>query len=867
MTPHRPPRWARGLARRLVTGPEREWVLGDLEELYGAWRREEGTVRATGRYVLWVLRSGVRPSRPATGLASEARSAFRQIRRYPRVFVGSALVLTVGLGISLLTWGIFYGSLWRGLPVSDPDRVVGIRLLDSQTREERLLSLDDLSELRAGVPAIQEIALWGTATRTLNDPEATPARIVSMETTPSIFSILELSPLHGRLLVEGDATPSSPPVAVLGYNLWASRYGGDPDMVGRTIRIDGTLTTVVGVLPEGAGMTAHEDVWRPFQAYTDPSLRGYYPLVLTSEAVGEGSLDGQLRALVRGLEESGREEWSGLEMTVRSVLSAFYGPAVGIRNRVLATAGVLLFVMAMVNVANLFLIHGHQRTRELAARRALGATRFHLMRQLAVEASVPALLGFVGAAGVASVALRWYQEASDAYGVGLVWQVFRLEGPHLLVLALACAASTIFVALAASGRELSTGSATGLFQGRGVTGRRFRLGQAFLGVEIAVGCALLLVVGLMVRSGWNLRTVDFGFATESVLTGDLALRGEGYVNPEARSRFWDELKRGLESEPGVLAASVGTQLPMIRCCGSNRGVELEGWAGAGPRDLPTHYANAISSDYFLTFERPVLSGRALDARDGALTEPVVLINEPFSRRYFPTGEAIGQRLRLWADGEPGPWRTIVGVAPHLWMDTDENARPEGLYVPLSQLAPRSASFAIRVSGDPLAHAPAVRELVAGLDADLALDEVRTMPQLIRNRTRLYRREGPLFVAVGAAAFALAIAGLYTVVSYMASQRMAEFGIRAAMGAERGELIRRGLSTGTVPTALGAAAGLFVGLSMVQGFDRFLFLVDPLSPWVAAGNLAVLCVSSAAAGVLPALRASRVDLSGILKADS
>ncbi len=259
-----------------------------------------------------------------------------------------------------------------------------------------------------------------------------------------------------------------------------------------------------------------------------------------------------------------------------------------------------------------------------------------------------------------------------------------------------------------------------------------------------------------------------------------------------------------------------------------------------------------------------MAGRGFVPSDLAEAEPVALVNTRFARRYFPDGSPVGRRVRVWRDGQPGPWRTIVGMAPHLWMDTDENENPEGVYVPLAQAAPAEASLAIRVRGAPGDYAQALHDVVRRLDPDLPVDDLRSMPELIRYRTRSYRVFGFPFIWVGLTALVLVVAGLYAVVSYIASLRTAEFGIRAALGATPSELVVRSVLAGAPAIAIGLAAAIVSGLALTRGFSRYMFEVDPWSATVIAVTFATLVLTTLLASLVPAVRAGRrLDLVRIL----
>lgn len=869
--PSRPPRWARRIVEALVSGREREFVLGDLEEAYSRrlGRGDPGGRRAAlFAYLVQGVRSGLRDRMrdASAGLGGDLRSALRQFRAHPRVHVVGSLVLAVGLGVATATWGFHHGIFGRGLPVSEPDRVMGLLLMETDTREVRSsFSHADLETIRASAPALDGAALWGWSRVTLADGTTTPARLEALQVSPSMFGLLELAPLHGRLLVASDASAGAPPVAVLSHPFWVRRYHGDPGVVGRSVRIDGRPATVVGVLPPDAYIQ-DEDVWLPAGAAHGA---GFDLLARAAPGRSPDEVTATLRGLGPRLATHDPERPADVELRALPFPASLYqeGPS-DVHLAVRIRAGALLFVMALANAAGLFLVRARVRSRELAVRRALGAGRFRVMRQLFLEAAVPAAVAILGGALIAAAALDWYQAALEAYGGGRspVWQLFRFEPPYLAVLSAGAVLSTVAVSLVAGLPQLRRGPGESLRDGRGTTATRFRLGKALVAVEIGAGGALLLLASLMIRSAWNLHTQEWGFARETVMTGHLTLDSARYPSVEDRLAFWRALEAELTEVPGVRAATLATQLPMIRYAGlwgARRRIEVEGWEVPDREALPSHYADAVAPSFFETFETPLVAGRGFTTGDEPSSEPVAVVNTHFARAYFPDGSPVGRRLRLWRDGEPGPWRTVVGVAPHLWMDTDENVEPEGVYVPLAQAAPPEASMAVRVDAEPAAYAEALRATVWGLDRSLPVNDLMTMPELIRWRTRLYRTDGPPFIWLGLTALLLAVVGLYAVISYIASLRTREFGVRAALGASSANLVARTVLEGVPAILVGIAGGVATGLWLTRGFSRFMFDVDPWSPSMVAASYAVLVLAALAASLLPARRAARLDLVRVL----
>lgn len=866
----RPPLWARWLADRWVRDDDREFVLGDLEQMYTTHRASHSLAVATLRYLGWVLRSGSSSARRRSlgWLTRDAQQALRQFRRAPRVHIGAAVVLSAGLGVATFAWGIYYAEQLRPLQVDGGERMAEIGLLNRETGQVRpALAIRDIERLRPRTDLFDAAVLTGASSVQLGDRAGPPIRTEALFVSPAMFDLLEVTPALGRTLVPGDAGAGAAAVAVLSYDFWHERYAGAPDVVGRSIRIGGEPTVIVGVLPEAARYLGADPLWLPIRRDSDVDALDWTGVVRLTAGVEPERVRQALDGLSRGVAAEFPELRGSLEYALLPFGYGLRGPHMSTYTRVLAWVGILLYLMAVSNVANLFLVRARARSRELAVRRALGAGTAGILRQLGVEAAGPAILGLVGGAVLAGLGLRWYQGAATVYGGGTpgpIWVHYGIERPHIWVLAAGAIASTVLVSLSAGAWELGRSDA-GVLRAKRSAGGDFRLGKGLLAVEVAAGGTLILLATLLLQGAWNLRTVDYGFETASVLTGTIEL--EAYPDDESRLAFYQALEDELQATPGVQSVALATQLPMIRFRGMQR-VEIEGWDwdGVDSGSLPRRYADFVSPDFFETFGRLVVDGRAFASTDGLDDEPVALVNEPFAQRHFANESPIGKRVRVWRGSEAGPWRRIVGVAPHLWMDTDVNAFPEGIYVPMVQAPAAWTQIGVRVDGAPEDFAQTLRDVVARLDPELPVLDVQTMPELIRHRTRLYRFQNPPFIAVGLAAFFLALGGLYAVASYLASLRGVEFGVRSSLGAPRRQLAALAVRGVALPSVVGIVVGVGFGMMLVRDFDRLLFMVEPWSPLAIGLSVGVMMVGAMLSALPPALRASRVDLVSVLKAE-
>lgn len=645
-------RWVVSVAKLLVDGPHREFELGDLDESLRRTLRERGPSAVLREGVLVLLRLVLRRGSVVIAeLAGDLRLAVRQFVRVPRVFFGGAAILAVGLGAGVFSWGVPYGMFGRGLEVEHPDRfaVFGATIpfrsdgpFATQTRWGVQLSDRGLLD---GLVGLEMVGLWTQGTVNWVDGVAPAARVSSTTGSPAILSELEYEAEVGRLLVPSDTAASASAVVVLSHALWTTRFGGDPGVVGRVVGINGTSTEIVGVLPPGTGFPMPTGVWLPHSVRTLPPAAELRVIGRMLEGATPAGVAAQLQARLDALPADRSEGWEGAIAFGRPFTEGFRTDPNTRQLRLITHSGILLMIMALANVGNLFLVHAQTRTRELAVRRAVGAGRMRILRQLAAETTLPAILGILGGGAIAAYGLAFYTASWDT---PYVWWVWKIEAPHFLFLGVAAVLSTVVVTLLVGVHELGRGGAASLRSSRGSQGRRFRLGYALVGVEVAVGSALLLVAVLMVRSGWKLYSTEWSFATESVVTGRVVLEGETYQTPEARSAFWRELQSELDAEPGVIAATLTSQLPFIRA-GGLRYIQIEGQSVEEWQNLPRRYGTAATPSFFETFDVSLVSGRTFGSADSRDGQPVVIVNTDFVDTHLSGGEIMGRRLRIWSE--------------------------------------------------------------------------------------------------------------------------------------------------------------------------------------------------------------------------
>ena len=802
-------------------------------------------------------------------LLADLRFGFRMLIKTPTLSLVAIFTIALGVALTTHTFSSVYGTIVRGLPVPGEERLMFVdqnRPLLGITGVT--MSMHEYEDLREQQTVFEDLGAMYQGTINVAGDDAPPERFAGAFVSANSLSHLGVLPHLGRTFQEGEDAPDASPVVVLGYYVWQNRFAGDPAIVGKFIRMNGETAEIVGVMPEGFAFPFDEEIWTPHRIDVAAFLWGEGRTVDVFGRLREGvTLDAARMELGAIALRQGRaypEMNENVELAVqpfeerympseiRSVLWLMLG----------STLGVLL--IACVNVANLLLARATLRSKEVAVRTALGASRFRVVGQLLMEslvlAAVGGLLGLVMATWGLNVYNNAIVDVQKPY-----WIDAHIDIPTLLftiaITALAAVAAGMLPALRATGTQVGDVLRD---EARGSSSLRLgRFSSSLVVTEIAVSAALLVAAGFMVKSVVNLKNVDLGFETENVLTGRIGLVEAEYPTPESRNQFFDRLKERLAEEPGVLSAALGTSLPGL---GTGRYfIAAEGESYPTDADYPIVSASTITPDYFATFGAKLLQGRDFGSLD--LTEEgekVAIVSQSFAERRFPGGEALGRRVRLGISNSERPWRTIVGVVPDMHVGGgvggigDDRLSPERLFLPLGTLGASFMSFALRTEGPPEALASRVRALVAELDPNLPVYELYALDRAISDATWAFDLFGALFSIFGVAALFLAAVGLYGVMAFSVAQRRQEMGIRMALGAERGSIMKLVLVKGGLQLALGITIGLVLGAGMAGPMQFILYGVEVGDPVVYGSIALTLAAAGFVACLVPARAATRTD---------
>ncbi len=786
-------------------------------------------------------------------------------RQYPTLSLVSILTLGLGLGLSTTVFSVVNGALFKGLPFRDSGRVVSlIAARPSQNQPLQGLSVQDIEVYRQRMTAFERMGAFDIQAMNLSAEDARPERFSGGMMTVAAFEVLGVQPALGRGFQEGDDRDGAPSVTLISHDLWRDHSGSAPDIVGRTIRVNGVPHTVIGVMPEKFQFPILEDLWIPLtidplatQRVTGPT---HVVVARLKPGVSIAEADAQAAAISAQLAHDYPETNRGVRAQVVPYVKTILGPDIYALLFTMLAAGIGVLLIACVNVSNLLVARAALRRREVAVRIALGAARLRVVRQHLTEVLVLATVG--GGVGVvlSVFGMRWFTRALSANPPPF-WMSFDLDlRVMLFVLALIVLASVFAGTLPALHASRVSACAVLKDNSRSSTSATLgRFSSALVVVELAVSCGLLIAAGLMIKSVAQLEHVQMPFAIDNVLTARVDLPPASYPNTAASIRFFEQLLPRLRVVPGVAAATLSDGLPAAG--NGSIPVQIEGTSFAHTSDYPLAREGIVTEGYFTTFQTRLISGREFTPADTAANQPVAIVNESFAHVHFPNVDPIGHRMkRIRPTHEP--WLTIVGVAPDLLMQGigNNNASPVGYYIPIAQSdVANGVRIAIRTDGpDPAALTSLVRGAVASLDPNLAIYQIDTMRTVIDRQTAFYTIFGTFFTAFGVCALLLAAAGLYGVMSFAVTQRTREMGVRSALGAKGSQLVALVMRK----TVWQLGLGLFLGVGLARlasgALQPVLYHVDPRDGAVFALVALTLAIASLVATFLPARRVTRID---------
>ncbi|HEX6052977.1 MAG TPA: ABC transporter permease [Gemmatimonadaceae bacterium] len=801
-------------------------------------------------------------------LAQDIRYAWRTIRKSPGVALVVVVSLALGIGANTLIYSVVDGIVLRPFPYPDAHRVVSFAVTYPATNGERrfieAISPPEYNDILANVKSVEKIFAFDLGNRNISGGDQ-PERVFTGFIWGDPMASIGVRPALGRGFHPDETTRPGEPIAIISHRIWQSRFGGDSSIVGRTVHVNGQPTEVIGVMPPGF-LLIGTDLWLPMA--TDPAgiprdARQWTLIGRLRDGVTLAQANAEVRALAGRIEReyvAERKEYAGWRIEVDTWTNALVGEYRPAARLLLGAVGLVLLI-ACANIASLLLARATARQREIAVRRALGAGQWRISRQLFTESVLLAILGGVLGLGLAFALLgpttSLFPEQLRTTGV-----TATVNGRVLLYTLGAAVLSGLLFGVAPALQGVRGGSREWL-TGEGAAGRLTtsaggrRLRSAFVVAEIALSLMLLVGAGILVRSFARLQAIDPGFDTRNVLTMRISLPREQYESNEVGT-FFDEVSRRLAATPGVRVAGAATQFPPGNAFTTLLTVEGQD-AGSGGQ-LPTVDITNVAGDYFGALGYTLESGRLLTTNDNATSPLVAVVNESTARRFLGAGSPVGKRIALGRRSPP-QWVEVVGVVGDVRNRGLATPPSPEVFVPVHQeLAGwnNQLFLTIRTATDPLALLPAVRRTIESVDAQQPLYSIRTLDGAFAEAVSQRRAAMQLLTIFAGIALALAAVGIYGLMSHMVNERTHEIGIRMALGAARGDVLRLVMRQTMVLVAIGTLLGLAGALGLGRALSGLAFGVAPSDPATLSAVTILLAAVALAAALVPARRAARVD---------
>lgn len=802
-----------------------------------------------------------------TNIVGDVRFALRLLSRAPAYSLVAIITFAVGIGVNTAVFNVVNGVLLRPLPYPDADRITML-WMDNRRQgiKEDITSYPNYLDWKAQSTLYEHMAGFTQSAFSLTGT-GEPERVLGASVTASFFDVMKVPPLIGRVFTAEQEMPGQDTVVVLSHGLWQRRFGGAPDVLGRTMTLSGRVYEVIGVMPPTLTWPREAELWRPLAPPEQvraarnslwlPVIGRLQPGVTVEQAQTE------MTEIGRQLEEQYPNN-RGFGVYVVTLQQQLVGNIERALIVLLAAVGFVLLI-ACANLANLTLGRTAARRKELAIRTALGAARGRLIAQIVTETVVLAIIGAGVGVGLAYWATGFFLTLGGD-------SIPRHEAVAMDTRVLLFAFGLAFVsavlagllpAVQASRRKVSDHLREGARAGSSVTSQRTR--NLLVAAEVALAIVLLTGAGLLIRTLWTMQQIDRGFNASNVAMMTVSLPATNYASAVDVRAFYARLLERVRALPGVMSAASATGVlqPLV----TNSGIySIEGRPLPPPEERIEYPVEVVSPGYFETVGMEIVRGRSFSDADHPDSPRVVIINETFARQGWPDQDPIGRRIRAGDDASDAPWMTVVGVIRDAHRsDVTRAIRPE-LYISASQTTPRTQIILARTDGDPMSIVPAVRRELRTLDPQLPLFEETTLERELALSLSQPRFQAVLLAGFAVIALLLATIGIYGVTSHAVSQRTQEVGIRMAMGADRRDVLKMMLAQHLQPAMIGLAAGLLGAVGLSRFLQSLLFGVSPTDPLTLVFVALALLTVAAVACFVPARRATRVDPLIALRAD-
>ncbi len=800
-------------------------------------------------------------------LLKDIRYGWRGLMQRPGFTAIVVITLALGIGASTAIFSVVNSVMLRRLPYPTADRIVAIQELSSEGRPIQVTAANFYDWRQQNSVFEHLAAIKNTNANLVLEDQA--ERIDVAQTSANFFDVFAATPQHGRLFIPADEQAGHEPVVVISDLLWRRRFGGNPSLIGKPITLDGRNYTVVGIAPAGFQYPDKTEAWlpplrlvpelNPNMDVTQARGMGYLAAVaLLKPGVSLPQAASEMETITARLRQQYPETNNRRFNRVVSLPEHLLGDS---RKMLWLLFGAVMFVLliACANVANLLLANAAGRQKEMAIRSALGASRLRVMRQLLTESAMLALVGgglglLLSVWGVSLITKLLPQDFPRVHEIGMDWRVlgFTLAASMLtgLLFGFAPALHVSRADVQEAMKETGRGSTGGL--------RRSRLRHGLIIAEVALSVVLLAGAGLLFRSFLHLQAVDAGFSAHQVLTARLSPSGTNFSEDADFVNFYDKVLQRLNAVPGVQYSGAINTLPLSK--GPTTSFRIEGRPVQTRDNWARTNFRSVTNDYFHAMSIPLLQGRSFSAQDNQTTPFVTVINELVAQREFPGENPIGKRITFGrVDSRQQPvWFEIVGIAASI-RSAELREDPESeLYFSANQNPFESMSLVIRSSVEPASLSASVRQIVNEVDKSVPVSDVKTMDHIVSESVTQPRFNLFLLGLFSGLALVLSVAGIYGVTAYTVTQRTHELGIRIALGAQVGDVLRMIMGQGMTVIGIGIAIGLAAAFLLMRFMNSLLFGVSATDPFTFAGITAVLIAAGLLACYVPARRATKVD---------
>jgi len=797
-------------------------------------------------------------------ILQDLRFGMRTLLKSPGFTAVAVISLALGIGSVTTVYTIISAVIINPMPFEESDRLLSFKTTYTTGGSGFSVSYADFRSWQEQSRMFEHIAVFAGDSLNLSGPEG-PERVDCARTTAGFFPMLRIRPHLGRFFAPEETRPGGPAVTVLGYTLWERRYSSDPGIIGKSITLHGKPFTVIGVVP--ADFRSLEvgpvDLWISIAegTYFTDSRDSHWMRAMgrLRDGITREQAISEIRVIGNRLAQQYPQANGNKNFTLVGPTENSLGDA-GTTMLILFGAVAFVLLIACANVANLLLARATSRQKEIAVRIALGATRSRLIRQLLTESLLLAVLG--GAFGVLVAA--WGQDyvistmpKAEAQFI-VEYFNFRMKPEILFFAACVAALSTLLFglmpALKASNPNVNAFLKEGGAAGLGAS--RYRLLSALVISEVSLALILLVGAGLMIRSLQNLKAIDPGFDTASLLATAVNLPAASYPNNSTSLDLFKRLFEQIDAIPGVESAAGASILPFSNN-NNNTAIHIEGYPPLPPGQYYLSENRVATSEFFRTLGIPLLSGRDFSQTDWTSNVPVAIVNDAFCEKYWPDQDPLGKRFKFGTHTSAGAWFTVIGVVGDFRHDIQSEAQPK-LYVYLVQSPRNNMRLVLRTTTAPEAVAPSLRRIVADLDSNLPLSRMVTMEEMIEDDIWDENMVVSLFGIFAAIALILATVGTYGVISYSVVQRTHEFGIRMALGAQPGSIRNLVTRQGLTMAGFGIGIGLLCAYWLTRLMQSMLYEIAPADPLTYTLVSACLAAVVLLACNIPARRATRVD---------